>query len=105
MIKTMINLQFDYHDGTAFEYEIEDYRIREALEEILADYLKIEKSKASIFCNFMIDELDLMSALIDFFEDDLIVVFEEEALDYYKECETFAQAPLGYFGMSERDFI
>jgi len=105
MIKTMINLQFDYHDGTAFEYEIEDYRIREALEEILADYLKIGKLKASICCDFIIDELDLMSALIDFFEDDLIAVFEEEAFDYYKECEGFSQDPLGYCGMSERDFI
>jgi hypothetical protein len=106
----IINYSFggdEYEVGDDFEYEVDYIDVQDALRHIIKKEFKIKKEdeKALKLLDFIIKDLDVDDALEAYFEDDLRDYFYDEAYEAYCDACEYEKDPLGYFGMSQRDFI
>jgi hypothetical protein len=106
----IINYSFggdEYEVGDDFEYEVDYTDVRDALRHIIKKEFQIkqEDEKTLKLLDFIIKDLDVDDALEAYFEDDLRDYFYDEAYEAYSDACEYEKDPLGYFGMSQRDFI
>lgn len=71
----------------------------------LPDGFKGDISADLLECAQYIFENQTPESIYDMFEDDIKAYFEEEAEEEYEDYTEFSRDPLGYYGMSESDFI
>lgn len=83
----------------SFDYELECDEVNEALESTLDKFTKEE------LINLIVTELDIKPELESYFHDDIADYYELEAWDYYADSQICKYDPLGYWGMSQRDFL
>lgn len=106
----LINYVFDGNDdeyGNDFEYEVDYIDVRDALRHIIKKEFQIKKDDEAVLklLDFIIKELDADDALEAYFEDDLRDYFYDDAYEAYSDACEYEKDPLGYFGMSQRDFL
>ena len=84
-------------DDEDFEFEVAFHEIKEALcGVILHDCDRHE------LMNII---LEMDSGVEKYFEDELASYFEDEAYEAFKDAKEYEKDPLGYNGLSIKDFI
>lgn len=86
-------------DYESFDHEIDSFEVQEALEHVLDKFTKEE-----LIC-LLVTDLDIQSELEEYFHDDIKDYYEDEAWDAYRDDLLYSRDPLGYYGMSQRDFL
>ncbi len=92
-------------NGDGYEYEASDIEVRQALQDIMADHLKLRGDESRAVVDFLIDEIGVETDLQEGMREEITAYFKDEIDEYVKDCEEADRDPLGYVGMKERDFL
>lgn len=84
-----------------YAYDIDSL---EGINEILQEELKIDKGTAAEVCDLFY-AAGAWDNLTDYYEDELKAAYEEDAKEAYENEKAYSKDPLGYYGMSQKDFI
>lgn len=101
------NLMYDFEDYD-FEYSLEECEIKDFIEDKMLEESDIDDTYSNRKAiRFMIDRLDLVNDndFLDSYKEDMEDYFEEVAYESYKQMRQRDADPLGWVGMSQRDFI
>ena len=87
------------NDYESFDHEIDAFEVNEALENILDGLTKEQ------LIELILNVLDNQTELEDYFYDDIKGYFATTAWETYRDNQLYEKDPLGYYGMSQKDFI
>lgn len=86
-------------DYESFDHEIDSFEVQDALEHVLKSFTKEE------LISLLVTDLDIQPELEEYFYDDIKDYYENEAWDAYEDKLLYDRDPLGYYGLSQRDFL
>ncbi len=92
-----------------FDYEIDNQDVQNGIAQIVEPYSKdIAKSTTEYtqrkIASFIKDN-EIEETMFEKYEDELKEYFEEEARESYEASKEYEKDPLGYYGMSQKDFF
>lgn len=96
----MKEIYYDFDDNE-FLYEADEYRLNEYIETLFENEYSVTKEQAQR----IIENFDLYESLEEIYEEQIKDFFEDLAYEEYVDSCEYRKDPLGYYGISNSDFI
>lgn len=94
-----MTIHYDF-DGEEYEFEPDNAELIEVIISLFSKEFEIDEDKSKN----IISAFDLYDDLEEIYFEDIENRFEEEAKNEYLDNKEYRRNPLGYYGMSEKDF-